>query len=159
MGLFIVLICTDIIMKRNPFVSSSRRKQRKRHFNAPSHIRRKKMSSPLSKELKQKYNVRNIPIRKDDEVQVTRGHYKGQQVGKVVQCYRKKYVIYIERIQREKANGAQVYVGIHPSKVVIVKLKMDKDRKKILERKARSRAEGDKGKGKHTEESVAMATE
>jgi large subunit ribosomal protein L26e len=49
--------------------------------------------------------------------QVVRGHYKGQQVGKVVQVYRKKFVIYIERIQREKANGASVYVGIHPSKV------------------------------------------
>lgn len=28
------------------------------------------MSSPLSKELRQKYNVRTMPIRKDDEVQV-----------------------------------------------------------------------------------------
>lgn len=58
------------IMKLNPFVTSSRRKNRKRHFNAPSHIRRKIMSSPLSKELRQKYNVRSMPIRKDDEVQV-----------------------------------------------------------------------------------------
>ena len=57
-------------MKFNKLVSSSRRKNRKRHFNAPSHIRRKLMSSPLSKELRQKYNVRSIPIRKDDEVQV-----------------------------------------------------------------------------------------
>lgn len=48
---------------------------------------------------------------------MVRGHYKGQQVGKVVQVYRKKFVIYIERIQREKANGASVHVGIHPSKV------------------------------------------
>lgn len=48
---------------------------------------------------------------------VVRGHYKGQQVGKVVQVYRKKFVIYIERIQREKANSANVYVGIDPSKV------------------------------------------
>lgn len=48
---------------------------------------------------------------------VVRGHYKGQQVGKVVQVYRKKFVIYIERIQREKANTANVYVGIDPSKV------------------------------------------
>jgi ribosomal protein L24 len=88
---------------------------------------------------------------------VVRGHYKGQQVGKVVQCYRKKYVIHIERIQREKANGATVYVGIHPSKVVIVKLKMDKDRKNILERRAKGRQLSlAKGKGKHTEESVAM---
>merc|ERR1712087_516657 len=30
--------------------------------------------------------------------------------------------IYIERIQREKANGATTNVGIHPSKVAIVKL-------------------------------------
>jgi Ribosomal proteins L26 eukaryotic, L24P archaeal len=28
------------------------------------------MSSPLSKELKSKYNVKSMPIRKDDEVQV-----------------------------------------------------------------------------------------
>ena len=77
------------------------------------------MSAPLSKELRQKYGVRSMPIRKDDEVQVVRGHYKGQQVGKVVQCYRKKFCVYIERIQREKANGASVYVGIHPSKVRI----------------------------------------
>ncbi len=52
--------------------------------------------------------------------QVVRGHYKGQQVGKVTQCYRKKFMVYIERIQREKANGATVPVGIHPSKVSIV---------------------------------------
>ncbi|KAK7832995.1 hypothetical protein U0070_012151 [Myodes glareolus] len=113
-------------MKFNPFVTSDRSKNRKRHFNAPSHIRRKIMSSPLSKELRQKYNVRSMPIRKDDEVQVVRGHYKGQQIGKVVQVYRKKYIIYIERVQREKANGTTVHVGIHPSKVVITRLKLDR---------------------------------
>jgi large subunit ribosomal protein L26e len=104
-------------MKLNKNVTSDRGKQRKRHFSAPSHIRRRLMSSPLSKDLKQKYGVRSMPIRKDDEVQVVRGHFKGQQVGKVVQCYRKKFCVYIERIQREKANGASVFVGIHPSKV------------------------------------------
>lgn len=29
------------------------------------------MSAPLSKELRTKYNVRSMPIRKDDEVQVS----------------------------------------------------------------------------------------
>ncbi len=100
-----------------------------------------------------------MPVRKDDEVQVVRGHFRGQQVGKIVQVYRKKYVIYIERIQREKANGATVYVGIHPSKCVIVKLKLDKDRKKILDRRGKGRAQALalKGKGKYTEESAAAA--
>merc|ERR1712011_4036 len=107
-------------------------------------------------ELRTKYGVRPMPVRKDDEVQVVRGHYKGQQVGKIVQCYRKKFRVYIERIQREKANGATVPVGIHPSKVVIVKLKMDKDRKAIVERRAKGRlAALGKDKGKYTEETAA----
>lgn len=72
--------------------------------------------------------VRAVPIRKDDEVQVVRGNYKGRE-GKVVQVYRKKWVIHIERITREKVNGATVNVGVDPSKVVITKLKLDKDRK------------------------------
>ncbi|KAL5283120.1 rpl26l1 family protein [Megaselia abdita] len=124
-------------MKFNKFVTSSRRKNRKRHFTAPSHIRRRLMSAPLSKELRQKYNVRSMPIRKDDEVQVVRGHFKGNQAGKIVQVYRKKFVVYIEKIQRENANGTNVYVGIHPSKCLIVKLKLDKDRKAILERRGK----------------------
>jgi large subunit ribosomal protein L26e len=75
--------------------------------------------------------------------------------------FRAKFRIYIERIQREKANGATVNVGIHPSKVVIVKLKMDKDRKDLLDRKAVGRAAvlkkrlGDKGK--HTEPADASS--
>ncbi|XP_058133995.1 large ribosomal subunit protein uL24-like [Dasypus novemcinctus] len=139
-------------MKFNPFVTSDQSKNHKRHFNAPSHIWRKFMSSPLSKELRQKYNVRSMPIRKDD-VQVVRGHYKGQQIGKVVQVNRKEYVIYIKWGQREKANGTTVHVGIHPSKVVITRLKLDKDRKKTLKCKAKSRQVG-KEKDKYKEETI-----
>ena len=46
-------------MKFNPFVTSDRSKNRKRHFNAPSHIRRKIMSSPLSKERKDRSTTFN----------------------------------------------------------------------------------------------------
>merc|ERR1711976_339233 len=97
---------------------SSRRKARKEHFGAHSEARRKIMSASLSKELQKKYNVRSVPIRKDDEVQVVRGTYKNRD-GKVPCVYRKKYVIHVERISREKNNGATVMLGIHPSKVVI----------------------------------------
>lgn len=48
-------------------------------------------------------------------------------------------------------------VGVDPSKCVITKLKLDKDRKALLERKAAGKA-ADKGKGKFTEQEVqAMA--
>lgn len=48
--------------------------------------------------------VNAVPIRRDDEVQVVRGSFKGRD-GKVVQVYRRKWTIYIERITREKVNG------------------------------------------------------
>ncbi|XP_074589027.1 large ribosomal subunit protein uL24y-like [Curcuma longa] len=140
-------------MKFNPRVSSSRRKCRKAHFSAPSSVRRILMSSPLSTDLRNKYNVRSVPVRKDDEVQVVRGSYKGRE-GKVVQVYRRKWVIHVERITREKVNGSTVNVGINPSKVVITKLKLDKDRKALLDRKASGRA-ADKSKGKFTVDEVA----
>ncbi|RYP93740.1 hypothetical protein DL770_000112 [Monosporascus sp. CRB-9-2] len=114
-------------------VSSSRRKSRKAHFSAPSSVRRVIMSAPLSKELREKYNVRSIPIRKDDEVEIVRGTNKGRE-GKVISVYRLKYQIHVERVTRDKASGQSVPLGIHPSKVVIKKLKLDKDRENILER-------------------------
>jgi large subunit ribosomal protein L26e len=112
------------------------------------------MSAPLSKELREKYNVRptlslswhvrlesdfrilqvrSIPIRKDDEVTIVRGSNKGRE-GKVTSVYRLKYVIHVERVTRDKASGQSVPLGIHPSNVVISKLKLDKDREDILAR-------------------------
>ncbi|KAK9763165.1 60S ribosomal protein L26A [Basidiobolus ranarum] len=125
-------------MKFSQDVTSSRRKCRKAHFAAPSSIRRKIMSASLSKELREKYNTRSLPVRKDDEVLVVRGTYKGRE-GKIVQVYRKKWVIHIERLTREKVNGATTAIGVHPSKVVISNIKLDKDRKALLGRKDRSK--------------------
>jgi large subunit ribosomal protein L26e len=86
-------------------------------------------------------------------VQVVRGTYKNRD-GKVVQVYRKKYVIHIERIHVEKNNGSTVMVGIHPSKCVITKIHTDLDRKRVLRRKDRS---ADGSKGKVQAEDIAMA--
>jgi large subunit ribosomal protein L26e len=105
------------------------------------------MSSPLSKELREKHNVRAVPVRKGDEVLVVRGTHKDRE-GQVVAVYRKKWVIHIERLTREKNNGATVPLGIHPSNVVITKLHLDPDRKRLLERKNRSK---DAAKGKYAE--------
>ena len=123
-------------MKYSATVSSSRRKNRKAHFSAHSEARRKLMSSNLSKELQARHSVRSMPIRKDDEVLIVRGMYKTRE-GKVTACFRKKMVVHVERITREKASGQQVPVGIPASNLVITKLKLDKDRKAKLEAKAR----------------------
>merc|ERR1712013_678413 len=136
-------------MKFSPNVSSSRRKSRAAHFNAPSSERRKIMSAHLNKDLSSKYHVKSMPIRKDDEVIVVRGSHRGRE-GNVIQVYRKKYVIHIERVTREKSNGSTVNVGIHPSNVMITKLNLDKDRRAILDRRDTTKA-AEKGKGKYNE--------
>ena len=84
--------------------------------------------------------VRAIPIRKDDEVTITRGANKGRD-GKVTSVYRLKYVIHVERVVKEKSNGQSSAMGIAPSKVMITKLKLDKDRENILERIKKGREE------------------
>ncbi|KAH1199095.1 hypothetical protein AAZX31_18G170500 [Glycine max] len=104
------------------------------------------MSAPLSTDLRSKYNAWSIPLRKDDDVQVVKGTYKGHE-GKVVQLYFCLWVIHIEHIIREKVNGSTVNVGIHPSKVVVTKLRIYKDRKFLLDWKAKGCATTDKEKG------------
>ncbi|KAH7102382.1 translation protein SH3-like domain-containing protein [Auriculariales sp. MPI-PUGE-AT-0066] len=124
--------------KFNADLSSSRRKSRKAHFAAPSSVRRQIMNSALSKELRTKHSVRSVPVRKDDEVRIVRGKLKGRE-GKVTQVYRKKWVIHVDRVHKDKSNGATAPIGIHPSNVVITSLKLDKDRHAILDRKSRKK--------------------
>ncbi len=55
-----------------------------------------------------------MPVRKDDEVLITRGKYKKRE-GKVTQVYRKKYIIHVQGVSKEKANGACVpWVELDP---------------------------------------------
>eukprot|EP01070_Trichotokara_eunicae_P011219 Trichotokara_eunicae@DN6924_c0_g1_i1.p1 len=121
-----------------PRYSGTFKQQKKRHFHAPSHIRRVIMSAPLSKELRLKHNVKRLPIRRDDEVMVKVGGHRDRE-GKVVTVYRKKYKIYIDRVTRENSSGESKMIPIHPSNVMIIKIKMDKDRKALLERRGAAR--------------------
>jgi large subunit ribosomal protein L26e len=101
------------------------------------------MSANLSKELQARHGVRSMPVRKDDEVLICRGMYKTRE-GKVTACFRKKMKVHVERITRDKVNGASVPVGIPASNLVITKLKLDKDRKAKLEAKSKHNRENKK---------------
>ena len=111
------------------------RKQRKLHFNAPAHIRHKLMSAPLSSELASSKGARTLPVRKGDTVRIQRGDNKGFE-GKVSRVDPKHYRIYLEGLTREKVDGTNIFISVHPSKVQIRNLNLDdKRRKEILERK------------------------
>ena len=128
----------------------------------------------MSKELREKYGVRSIPIRKDVSIihfslstchgvlnlrrtrspscaaatRDVRARSPPSTVSSTAftltaVCYLNKlsHVISLTEIAvvREKSNGQSVPIPIAPSKVVVTKLKLDKDREQILERKGAGR--------------------
>ena len=113
-------------------------KQRKRMYQAPLNERYRRFSAPLSSKLKESHSTNSAPLRNGDTVMIMRGDRKGSE-GKITQIDRKKYRIFVEGATREKVDGTNTPVPIHPSKVMITRLNLDdKWRKKILERKAQS---------------------
>ena len=120
-------------------VSSSRRVQRKYALGAPSSVKRKLMSCHLAKTLRDQYKLRSLPIKRGDEVKILKGKSKGKS-GKVVQVYRKRNCIYVDKVQREKQNGQTVFLPIKPCYCVVEKLLINKDRSKTIERNAANKA-------------------
>ncbi len=92
-------------------VTANRKKNRKAVFTAPSHQRRILMSAPLSKELRLKYKVKSVPIRKDDEVKIVRGDFsKTQNEGKVTCVYRKRNIIQVNGVSRDRNSGTSSHL-------------------------------------------------
>ena len=121
-------------MKLNKMKTMSRRKNRKAHFSANSEERRIRMSSGLSKELREKYGFRSYPIRSGDKVEVLTGKFKGRR-GTVVDVRRKKYKVYVDTCEASKVNGHKVRVGIDASNLRIVEFFTGYGRGKVLEDK------------------------
>jgi large subunit ribosomal protein L24 len=93
------------------------------------------MAAPLSDELAAQRGAKTLPVRKGDTVRIMRGDSKGFE-GKVSRVDLKEYRIYMEGLTREKVDGTNIFLAIHPSKVQIRNLNLDdKYRKDLLGRK------------------------
>jgi large subunit ribosomal protein L24 len=104
--------------------SKQPRKQRKFRFNAPLHIRGRMIISPLSKDLRKKYGMRSLRVKKGDKVKIMRGQFKGKE-GKVDRVDLKKYKIIIDKAEVVKKDGSKTFYPIDPSNVMIVDANSD----------------------------------
>jgi len=105
--------------------STQPRKQRKFRHNAPIHIRRKLMSSTLSKELRKKYGRRNFPVRVGDKVKVLRGQFKGK-LTEIEKVDVRNYKIYLRDVQLKKQGGQiPIKYPVSPSNVQLITLNLD----------------------------------
>ncbi len=117
--------------------NSSKRpsKQRKYRYNAPLHVQHTFLGTHLSPELRKKYGLRSITIRKGDKVKILRGEYRNK-TGKVNKVLVQNQKIYIEGIDIVKKDGNKVFVPLQSSNLMITELELtDKYRKEKLEKK------------------------
>lgn len=109
--------------------SKQPRKQRKYIYHAPFHVRHKFLSAHLSKELREKYKKRSLPVRKGDEVQIMKGKFK-KKTGKVSKVDMRETKVYIDGLTRKKVDGSEIPVPTHPSKLKIINLNLE-DKKRL----------------------------
>lgn len=120
-------------------ISSKPSKQRKLIYNLSHHQRKKLLVTRLNEDLQKEYGIKRISIRVGDSVRVMRGDNAGYE-GKVVKVERKTGRIMIEGLTRKKADGSEVFIKIHASKVMITKLDTsDPKRMEAIKKKAELR--------------------
>jgi large subunit ribosomal protein L24 len=109
--------------------SKQPRKQRKYQANAPLSIKKKFLSTNISKTLRTKIGKRNVVIRKGDIVKIMRGSFKGKS-GKVEKVLVKYEKIYVEGITRKKMDGSKVNVPLKASNLQITEM-VDRKAKQV----------------------------
>ena len=120
---------------KNWIASKNPSKQRKYVYNAPLHVRQKFLHVHLSKELRTKYGLRAVLVRKGDKVIVSRGQHK-KKTGAVTKVSLHWGRIIVEGIQTIKKDGATAPVAMNPTNLIITSLNLDdKKRKAKIEKK------------------------
>jgi large subunit ribosomal protein L24 len=108
--------------------SEQPRKQRKARYQAPSHVKSKYLSAPLSTALKEKYKKKTLRVIKGDTVKVTRGDFVGNE-GLVDAVDTKKSKIVVHGVSSTKADGTEVPRVIDASNVQLTKLNLSDKRR------------------------------
>ncbi|CAN9112255.1 unnamed protein product [Alternaria alternata] len=126
--------------KVQSMVASSRRKSRKAHFSAPSSVRRVIMSAPLSKELREKRGCAAFPSARTTRSPLSAAPTRDVRARSPPSTASSTASTSTASSAR-RATASPFPSPSLPSKVVITKLKLDKDREQILERKSAGREE------------------
>jgi large subunit ribosomal protein L24 len=117
-------------------------KQRKRIYKSPIHSHKKMLKCRLDEFLREEYGLRSLVVKKGDLVRVMRGQFRDTE-GKVVKVDYSTIRVYLESATTTKADGKEAQIPVHPSNLMLVKLELDDDRKRIIDNKVVKIAESE----------------
>ncbi|MHA1904672.1 MAG: 50S ribosomal protein L24 [Candidatus Thorarchaeota archaeon] len=122
--------------------SKSPRKQRRQIYLSPLHSHKNRLKCRLDEFLREEYAMRSMVPKKGDLVKIMRGQFRDTE-GKIVRVDYRHIRVYVESATTTKSDGKEVQVPMHPSNLMLVKLELDDDRNRIIERKTMKIAESD----------------
>lgn len=112
--------------------STQPRRQRKALFEAHTAERRRRMSVPLSRELRTRYGRRQLPVRKGDTVRILSGSFEGREE-RVAKVNRRRYAVTLDNVTGKTGDQKLKPLPIRLSHLVLIRLNLsDPWRRRIL---------------------------
>lgn len=112
----------------------SPRKQRRKVELSPMHAHRTLLKCRLDEFLQEEYGLRSLPVKKGDLVKIMRGQFRDTE-GKVMRVDHKNVRVHLDSATVTKSDGKEASAPIHPSNLMLVKLELNEERKKLIESK------------------------
>ncbi|HTW40277.1 MAG TPA: 50S ribosomal protein L24 [Thermoplasmata archaeon] len=111
---------------------TSPRRQRKAFYTAGTFERRRRMTVPLSRDLRSRFRARSIPIRKGDTVRVLSGSFVGREE-RVAKVIRRDYAVVLDNVTLKTGEDKLKPLPIRTSHLVITRLNLsDPWRRRVL---------------------------
>jgi ribosomal protein uL24 len=101
----------------------SPRRQRRALYTAHTSERRRRMSVPLSRELRKRFRRRSLPLRKGDTVRVLAGSFKGREE-RVARINRRAYSVTLDNVTLKTADEKLKPLDLRSGRLVITRLNL-----------------------------------
>ena len=135
----------------------SPRRQRKAVYTARPFERRRRMTVPLSKDLRGRFHARSMPLRKGDTVRVLSGSFVGREE-RVAKVDRRGYSVILDNVTLKTGEDKLKPLPIRTSHLVITRLNLsDPWRRRVLKVADEDVTPEERGETAEVEETEASA--
>jgi ribosomal protein uL24 len=111
----------------------SPRRQRKALYTASTFERRRRMTVPLSRDLRRRFHARSLPVRKGDTVRVLSGSFVGREE-RVAKVERRSYSVILDNVTVKTGEEKRKPLPIRTSHLVLTRLNLsDAWRRRVLQ--------------------------
>jgi ribosomal protein uL24 len=136
----------------------SPRRQRKALYTADTFERRRRMTVPLSRDLRARFHARSVPVRKGDTVRVLSGSFMGREE-RVAKVDRRSYSVILDNVTLKTGEEKLKPLPIRTGYLVITRLNLsDPWRRRVLKVSDEEVTPEERGEPSEGEETSGEAT-